>query len=58
MYSLFEHVLWRGRKCIVTNACIAMGKYIQVSPVGNGQSPAKYYQVSPNDVQPFSTMSV
>lgn len=58
MYSLFEHVIWRGKQCIVTNACIARGKKIQISPVGNGSSPAKYYVVYPNEVQPFVTMSV
>lgn len=44
-------VIWRGKDCVVTNACIARGKFIQVSPVGNGSSPAKYYQVFPDEVK-------
>ena len=43
-------VLWKGLECIVTNAFICKGRYIQVSPKGNGNSPAKYYQVRPEKV--------
>ena len=47
---LFQRVIWKGKNCIVTNACIAAGKYCQISPVGNGNSPAKYYQVRPDEL--------
>ena len=41
-FSLGEKVLFNGRLCVVTNACIARGKYIEVSPIGVD----KYYIVS------------
>lgn len=45
-----QTVYWNGKKCIVTNALIARGKYIQISPVGNGDCDARYYQVYPDEV--------
>ena len=51
-YRLFNRVIWRGKPCIVTNAFACGGKKIQVSPTGNGDSPAKYYEVFPDEVKP------
>lgn len=48
--TLFTRVTWKNKTCIVTNASIAGGKFIQISPVGNGDNPAQYFKVSPNDV--------
>lgn len=48
MITLFTKVLWRGKTCIVTNA--HYGNKIQISPVGNGDSPAKYFIVHPDEV--------
>lgn len=47
---LFSKVLWRNKTCIVTNASIGRGIKIQISPTGNGDSPAKYYTVYPDEV--------
>lgn len=44
--SLFEKVIWRNRTCIVTNASIGRGRYIEVSPIGEN----KYYQVTPDEI--------
>lgn len=49
-YSLFTRILWKGKQCIVTNAFACGGRKIQISPMGNGNSPAKYYEVYPDDV--------
>lgn len=48
--NLFTKVIYKSRICIVTNHCIARGKYIQISPIGNGNNPAKYYVVFPDEV--------
>lgn len=50
---LGQKVNWKGKVCIVTNAQIARGKYVQISPVGNGNAPAKYYQVGPDELTPI-----
>lgn len=42
-----QTVYYHGKKCIVTNL---IGRHIQISPVGNGDSPAQYYQVKPEDI--------
>jgi hypothetical protein len=50
-YGLFERVIWRDKKCIVTNAFACGGTKIQISPMGNGNSPAKYYNVFKNELK-------
>jgi hypothetical protein len=50
-FCLGSKIYWQGRQCIVTNACIAMGKYIEISPIGNKNNPAKYYIVNTNVIQ-------
>jgi len=49
MISLFNKVLWKSKICIVTN--VRYGTKIQISPVGNGNAPAKYYIVRPDDLR-------
>jgi hypothetical protein len=52
-YGIFDYVIFHNMKCIVTNASVAKGKKITISPVGNGNSPAKYFTVYPEDVKQF-----
>lgn len=44
-FYLFQRVIYNRMECRVTNASIARGKYYQVSPIGNGCQPAKYFTV-------------
>jgi len=48
MITLFTKVKWRNMVCIVTN--VHYGSKIQISPIGNGDSPAKYFTVYPDEV--------
>lgn len=50
MITLFTIVHWHNQKCMVTNAHVCGGKKIQISPLGNGNSPAKYFIVFPDEV--------
>lgn len=59
MYQITDKVLWKGKVCIVTNAnAIPLRGKIEISPVGNGNDPAKYFKVLPEEVKPYSPASV
>lgn len=47
--SIGTFVLWKNKRCVITNAFIN-GKII-VSPMGNGNNPAKYFTSHERDVQ-------
>lgn len=47
--ALFDKVTWRNAVCVVTN--VRIGNRIEVSPVGNGGGPAKYFVVWPDEVE-------
>jgi hypothetical protein len=49
MITLFTKVKWHNMTCIVTNA--HYGTKIQISPMGNGNAPAKYFTVHPDEVE-------
>lgn len=48
--NIGSKVIWRAKECIVTNAHACGGKKITISPIGNGNAPAKYYTVFPDEV--------
>ena len=48
--SLGDIVFYKNIKCMVTNTFAHAGKKIIISPVGNCDSPAKYFTVDPDDV--------
>lgn len=51
-YGLGDKVIWHNKVCVVTNPFVCGGKKIIISPVGNGNSPAKYFTVFPDEVKP------
>lgn len=50
-FNIADHVYYHGLKCIVTNK---VGRYLVISPVGNGENPAQYYQVKPENISTFA----
>lgn len=49
MYYLFTRVIWKGKDCIVTRT-YPNGKML-ISPMGNGELPAKYYTVTEDEIK-------
>ena len=49
MYRIFNIVIWRGYECMVTRTYT--NSKIVISPMGNGNCPAKYYNVHESEVK-------
>ncbi len=49
--KLFQPVIYKGMECVVTNAYVCGGKKVTISPIGNGNSPAKYYTVKISEIK-------
>ena len=51
-YSIGMYVTWHNKKCLICNRRV--NGQLLISPMGNGDAPAKYYTVKEWDVVPLN----